>query len=1009
MLKKEKEEAQQQKFLNLKQLHINLSFIEALTQMPKYAKFSKGLLTNKARLEEAYIVTMNERCSTILLNKFPSKEKDPGSFTIPCDIGHNALADLGASISLMIYTMYEKLGLGEPNPTRMSFELADSEIPIRRIDSVNTSYSEAQKIAGTDGVNSKHMYSASTNEIDEKKPELKDLPNHLEYAYLQGNKFVILHAQDLMEDGFKPVIRPQRHLNTKIQDVVKSEIVKLLDFGLTYPISDSSWVSPIHVFPNKGGMTIVLNDNNQLIPSRIVTRWRVCIDYRKLNDATRKDHFPLPFIDQISRKDNVHLSLWNLFLQRNAVWIMQRTCDFLKMYDGNFPRHSGRLYGSIHGLFLGQKGAENLAVDYLLRLENLDLEVFTEQEIVDEFPDEHLMMLKVKPNDDEPWLCSDNIMRRCIAGSEILEILTHCHSGPIGDTIVPRLLKERSGNISSRSEMHQNNIQKLLEDLQIIKKELTECDRPIFFDDNKVHSKNFYNEIAASNSNQEKEKPPQDFDIRQLIREECCIEVCDEQKQNMENTILELVEICRQKELYYMHDNVDDLIESALNFKLLSINSQRLNKEKQEDKNVVEQPAKRRTRIEKSLQNFRVIHKSSISLNNTSQISSVYAVAPILSTKEPKYSPSMGYEHPNTTLETESDEIIKSGVEELVPILSENEVTLEDKRECDMPVCENSPICDDHSEIFSDSNNDDDISSDEDAFEDIEYVEASLPDLEIVSLEEENDVHQEEEEFDLEEIQDVVLREKLLSINHLIANIESLNDNPTPDCVLNSSALIPTFEESDNSLSDNFSPEFKTFCDHTKETRSGSTTTHANDSLPEYDSFCFKIKPDQERLINVVKNDISDDSTNDPLLEEADLFLASDNLIPQGIENFAYDSEGDIRFLEELLIDDSIPINESRGSNFDNPSFPRPPSKPPDADFDFDAREEISVVINTIDELECLDPRDEFDVSNDENDDYFPFIFFIRIFLPYLICSKLFLSFLSAESEDTIFDPGISV
>ncbi|GJS80561.1 DNA-directed DNA polymerase [Tanacetum coccineum] len=100
--------------------------------MPKYAKFLKGLLSNKARLEEACTVTMNERCSAVLLNKLPSKEKDPGSFTIPCDIGHlhinNALADLGASISLMPYTMYEKLGLGEPKPTRISLELADRSI-----------------------------------------------------------------------------------------------------------------------------------------------------------------------------------------------------------------------------------------------------------------------------------------------------------------------------------------------------------------------------------------------------------------------------------------------------------------------------------------------------------------------------------------------------------------------------------------------------------------------------------------------------------------------------------------------------------------------------------------------------------------------------------------------------------------------------------------------------------------------------------------------------------------
>ncbi|GJR88213.1 reverse transcriptase domain-containing protein [Tanacetum coccineum] len=133
----EKEEAQQKKFLeNLKQLHINLPFIEALAQMPKYAKFLKGLLTNKARLEEACTITMNERCSSVLLNKLPSKEKDPGSFTIPCDIGqlhiNNTLADLGASISLMPYTMYEKLGLGEPKATKMSLELADRSIQYPR-------------------------------------------------------------------------------------------------------------------------------------------------------------------------------------------------------------------------------------------------------------------------------------------------------------------------------------------------------------------------------------------------------------------------------------------------------------------------------------------------------------------------------------------------------------------------------------------------------------------------------------------------------------------------------------------------------------------------------------------------------------------------------------------------------------------------------------------------------------------------------------------------------------
>nr|GEX70291.1 hypothetical protein [Tanacetum cinerariifolium] len=186
--------------------------------------------------------------------------------------------------------------------------------------------------------------------------------------------------------------------------------------------------------------------------------------------------------------------------------------------------------------------------------------------------------------------------------------------------------------------------------------------------------------------------------------------------------------------------------------------------------------------------------------------------------------------------------------------------------------------------------------------------------------------------------------------------------------------------ESDNSLLDNFSPEFETFCDHTEQTRSGNTT-HADNSLPEYDSFCFEIEPGQERLINLMKNDISD-SSNDSLLVEADLFL-SDDSIPSGIENIADNPEGDIHFLEELLIDDSILSHESSDSNFkENPSIPRPPLEPPDAKTD--AGEGIPVVMNEKDE----------DVDNSS------FIF--------VIYPKMFLLLLSAESEDTIFDPGIS-
>ncbi|GJY03748.1 reverse transcriptase domain-containing protein [Tanacetum coccineum] len=102
-----------------------------------------------------------------------------------------------------------------------------------------------------------------------------------------------------MEDYFKPSVQPQRRVNPNIKEVVKKEVIKLLDAGLIYPISDSSWVSPIQVVSKKGGMTVVKNEKNELIPQRTVTGWRVCIDYRKLNNTTRKDHFSLPFIDQM--------------------------------------------------------------------------------------------------------------------------------------------------------------------------------------------------------------------------------------------------------------------------------------------------------------------------------------------------------------------------------------------------------------------------------------------------------------------------------------------------------------------------------------------------------------------------------------------------------------------------------------------------------------------------------------------------------------------------------------
>ncbi|RDY13155.1 Retrovirus-related Pol polyprotein from transposon 17.6, partial [Mucuna pruriens] len=172
--------------------------------------------------------------------------------------------------------------------------------------------------------------------------ELKPLPSHLKYAFLDSEqqlpviiaRNLLLEQEDkllevlrqhkqaigwklsdlpginpsicmhriLMEEDIKPIRQQQRRLNPTILDVVKKEVTKLLAAGIIYPISDSQWVSPVQVVPKKSGMTVMKNQHDELVPMRIQNSWRVCIDYRRLNQATRKDHFPLPFIDQMLEK-----------------------------------------------------------------------------------------------------------------------------------------------------------------------------------------------------------------------------------------------------------------------------------------------------------------------------------------------------------------------------------------------------------------------------------------------------------------------------------------------------------------------------------------------------------------------------------------------------------------------------------------------------------------------------------------------------------------------------------
>nr|GEU76728.1 hypothetical protein [Tanacetum cinerariifolium] len=212
-------------------------------------------------------------------------------------------------------------------------------------------------------------------------------------------------------------------------------------------------------------------------------------------------------------------------------------------------------------------------------------------------------------------------------------------------------------------------------------------------------------------------------------------------------------------------------------------------------------------------------------------------------------------EHLDTITTTESDEVIKSSVENLIPIPSESEGIPDNM--CDVPFRNNFPpfdISKDQFKDFSDSN-DDSTSINDDYFsiDDIDNVEASPPHSELISLEEMKAFHQEDGE-----LEDDVLREKLSKINLLIAKIEALNANPTPssDFVLKSPSLFPNSFLEETDTFDNSLPKFEIFCLDIEEKNSGSTTIHVDISLSDFDHFHFKIEPDSGELTSIVDSGI---------------------------------------------------------------------------------------------------------------------------------------------------------
>ncbi|GJX06887.1 hypothetical protein Tco_0194819 [Tanacetum coccineum] len=370
------------------------------------------------------------------------------------------------------------------------------------------------------------------------------------------------------------------------------------------------------------------------------------------------------------------------------------------------------------------------------------------------------------------------------------------------------------------------------------------------------------------------------------------------------------------------------------------------------------------------------------------------AITPVLPTKEPVNSLSMGDEHLDTIPATESDEVIKSSVENLVPIPSEPEGIPDSV--CDVPLCNNPTPLEafkEHSETIIDSNNDS-SSSDDDSYENIDYVDASPPDAEIVSLEVVEIVIPEVGGIDTDillTIKDDILREKLLNVNLLIANIEALKDNPAPSSDVmtkSSSTSLNLFLEETNTF-DNSSPESETFCFDLEENSSGSTTTRSDYSLPDYEAFYS----DDDHI----KEKSSGSTTTHADFSKYDSFIfdLSINPFPPADRSDFYHEE----FADELAHIISLP-------EYDHFCFKIEPelgNLTMDVVGDiFPTREPRVHVPNGLPTHPTLNL--DFILSSESL-----FAYVVWIFLPFLTYPVAPPYLLSCGNEDTIFDPGISI
>ncbi|GKD49784.1 reverse transcriptase domain-containing protein [Tanacetum coccineum] len=272
-----------------------------------------------------------------------------------------------------------------------------------------------------------------------------------------------------------------------MQEVVKEEIVKLLDTGIIYQIADSPWVSPIHCVPKKGGITVVTNEKDKLVPTRTVTGWRVCIDYSKLNEATAKDHFPLLFMDQMLERLDLKLTKQKINVisklppptNIKGIRSFLRHAGFYRRFIKDFSKISRPLTNLLEKDTPFEFDDECLKAFELLKEKlacalvivspnwNLPFELicdggdfavgavldFANYLVGDIIPKGMTYQQKNKFFSDlkyyfweEPYLfriCFDGMIRRCVYGPETRTILYQCHHGPTGGHYGPNITAKK--------------------------------------------------------------------------------------------------------------------------------------------------------------------------------------------------------------------------------------------------------------------------------------------------------------------------------------------------------------------------------------------------------------------------------------------------------------------------------------------------------------------------------------------------------------------------------------